>query len=344
MKMATEKLINTPEVSIIVPVYKVEKYIDQCLESIKRQTFSNWECIMVNDGSPDKAGQICERFLNSDPRFKLIHKENGGLSSARNEGLAISQGRFIAFVDSDDWIDTKYIETLYNLLVQYDADIAQCGFIKEFKTFKRKKRLKFSNPILEGEEVAKQLLIYNRLPGFMWNKLFRKELINSEFPVGLVYEDYYVMTSWVDNIKKVVLSPEMLYHYRMRKGSITASSEAKYQLDFMNAVKQRVDKIKKIFPDIFSADDEKLFIYRNLLERAKIISRREKDPIKKKRAVQLIQTELEKISIPDKEIIGKKLWKRASILAKEPDLFIKRMSIAGLLDLHDRFCSTQLYD
>lgn len=333
-----------PEISVIVPVYKVVNYVETCLNSILEQTFTNWECIIVDDGSPDKSGEICDRFVELDNRFKVVHKPNGGLSSARNAGLAIAAGKYIAFVDSDDWVDKNYLSTLYKLITDNDAQLAQCGYVKEFKTFKRKKPIVFNSPVMEGEEVPVELLLRNRLPGFMWNKLFRKEIIISDFPEGKVYEDYSVMTQWAENIKKIAITPEILYHYRMRKGSITASSDSGFQIDFMNAIFLRVQKLKELYPENFSSEDEDIFIYRNFLERAKIIARKEKNKKKREDAVLLIRDELIKHSVPDIKRIGKKLWKRANLLIDDPASFIKKMNLAGNLDLHDRYCASKVFD
>lgn len=335
---------TSPEISIIVPVYKVENYIEKCLTSIKEQTFTNWECIIVDDGSPDNSGKISDMFVKDDSRFKVVHKTNGGLSSARNAGLSISKGKYVALVDSDDWLEKNYLYSLYRLITDNDADLAICGYVKEFKTFKREKSLKLDYSIIEGKNVAFELLFNNRLPGFMWNKLFRKEIIISNFPEGKVYEDYYVMNEWAENIKKIVITPEILYHYRVRKGSITSSSNSKNQLDFMQAIFLRTQVLKNLYPLKFTQEEENAFIYRNFLERAKIIARKEKDKIKRENAINLIRKEIIKWSVPPKERIGSKLWKRANLLINNPAAFIRKMDMAGKLDIHDKFCASQAYD
>lgn len=117
-----------PEISVIVPVYNVEKYLRQCIESIKMQTFENWELILVDDGSLDNSGSICDEYAQSDNRIKVVHKENGGVSTARNFGLAIAAGKYISFIDSDDYIVPKFFEIMLEKLLTYKADIVRCGF------------------------------------------------------------------------------------------------------------------------------------------------------------------------------------------------------------------------
>ena len=116
------------KISVIVPIYKVENYLNRCVESIRKQTYRNLEIILVDDGSPDACGEMCDRYAQEDSRIRVIHKENGGLSDARNAGIEVAAGEYIAFIDSDDWIDDKMYEVLYHTLLKYDADIAECSY------------------------------------------------------------------------------------------------------------------------------------------------------------------------------------------------------------------------
>lgn len=116
------------KISVIVPIYKVENYLNRCVESIRKQTYRNLEIILVDDGSPDACGEMCDRYAQEDSRIRVIHKENGGLSDARNAGIEVATGEYIAFVDSDDWIDDKMYEVLYSTLLKYNADIAECSY------------------------------------------------------------------------------------------------------------------------------------------------------------------------------------------------------------------------
>ena len=124
------KTQELPLISVIVPVYKVEKYLNQCIESVLAQTYQNLEIILVDDGSPDRSGEICEEYAKKDTRIRVLHKSNGGLSTARNTGLQIISGAYIAFLDSDDYLAPDMYETLYRELIENDADIAVCGFVK----------------------------------------------------------------------------------------------------------------------------------------------------------------------------------------------------------------------
>lgn len=172
--------MKKPVISIIIPVYNMERYLKQCIESIRQQTFKDWECIIVNDGSFDTTPTIIREETRGDARFKIINKENGGLSSARNVALKLAQGEYIGFIDSDDWIEPNMYEHLYNLITEHNADIAQVAYLKEY-----------ANGIIEGAPQEPIRVIdgltamvemgYGKIPRFVWNKLHRKEIIDSDF-------------------------------------------------------------------------------------------------------------------------------------------------------------------
>lgn len=335
---------NQPSVSIIVPVYNVETYLKECLNSIISQTFVDWECIVVDDGSKDTSPEICDEFASKDNRIKVIHQPNKGLSGARNSALAVAEGQYIAFVDSDDKVDPDYLSVLFNLIIKEDADVAQCGFIKEFTTFNRKKSLPSDYFCIEGESVYSNLLFYESLHGYMWGKLFRREVISVLFPEGRIYEDFFVMTHWANNIRKIVWTSQCLYYYRMRKSSLNMRCDAKSQMDFISAVTERAQELKKNIPEIFDSNEEQKYFFRYFLERAKLIARNESDPKLQLEALDKIRELLETgFPDPDKNVIGKKLWKRARLLNSNPSQFIRRMKLVHHLDFHDKFCSRRLF-
>ncbi|MDE6447932.1 MAG: glycosyltransferase, partial [Muribaculaceae bacterium] len=150
-------MIQTPKISIIVPIYKVERYLPECLDSIIRQTFTDWECILVDDGSPDNCGKICDEYAARDPRFRVIHQKNGGLSAARNSGISIAKAQYIGFVDSDDWIEAEMFQTLYNLIRQDDYDMAQVGIFNEYRGKSHRKQLVRTPIILDRRNTVRHL-------------------------------------------------------------------------------------------------------------------------------------------------------------------------------------------
>ena len=209
------------EVSIIVPVYNVEKYLRTCLDSILRQTFQDFELILIDDGSTDQSGRICDEYAAQHDCMIVLHKKNAGPNAARIDGIKLAKGTFITFIDSDDWIEPNHIELLVNSLKEKNADIVQCDY---FINQDDKQTYVKNEPTSYGtKELIIQFLhgtIHSGLPLKMVRKeLFEKE--NFEFPKADFNEDLHTSISLVMNAKKFIYVPSFSYHYRMNAGSIT---------------------------------------------------------------------------------------------------------------------------
>lgn len=209
-------------ISVIVPVYNVEEYLEECLESIKRQTYTDIEVILVNDGSTDRSKEICERYCEKDSRFKLVNQENKGLSGARNRGMLESKGEFISFVDSDDVLKEDMLDQLMKQMTSEDIDIVECWYTNE------KQELELSIPknvktIFQGDskEALVSLCKDNIVRLNAVAKLFRRQVIvNFPFLEGLFYEDVYGGIGILKHIRKMVKINYIGYYYRVRQGSI----------------------------------------------------------------------------------------------------------------------------
>lgn len=178
-------------VSVIVPVYKVEQYLNRCVSSIIKQSHTNLEIILVDDGSPDRCPQLCDEWALQDSRIKVVHKENGGLSDARNVGLKKASGNYICFVDSDDYVSTKFVETLYELIHLYNTDMSAVS-LKEVFSMEQENIVSAcaGNIVFEGEAALKELFSNDTFSNYAWNKMYKRELFdNVEFPVGRKMED-----------------------------------------------------------------------------------------------------------------------------------------------------------
>ena len=217
------------KISIIVPVYKVELYLEKCVNSIINQTYKNLEIILVDDGSPDNCGAMCEELAKVDNRIKVIHKENGGHSSARNVGLDIATGEYVAFIDSDDWIEPDFVEVLEKLLTENDADFSVCGMHNEYteeSTLVRNHKISAS--VVEKSDIFVQIIDNHLFYGYAWNKLFKKDVIdNVRFDESLLFcEDIDYSVRVADKCQKVAFTSEKLYHYRHH--SLSMTGEIKY--------------------------------------------------------------------------------------------------------------------
>ena len=225
-----------PLVSIIVPIYKVEPYLQRCLDSIVKQTYSNLEIILVNDGSPDSCPQICDEYAQNDHRIKVIHKQNGGLSSARNAGLKIASGAFISFVDSDDWIKDNYVEALYHIQNKFDADLVIAEHQNVYNDDDSNKRARQSNFVerISRKESLKRLFCENN-PSYTvaWGKLYRKQLLeNFYFPIGKFHEDEFTTYLLFHKANNICHTNAVLYNYRQRTDNITS---IQHPLDLLEA-------------------------------------------------------------------------------------------------------------
>ncbi|MBQ7776475.1 MAG: glycosyltransferase family 2 protein [Lachnospiraceae bacterium] len=216
--------MNTPLISVVIPVYNIEKYLERCVYSVREQTYKNLEIILVDDGSTDASGALCDRLATEDARISVFHKENGGSSSARNLGISKAQGEFIGFVDSDDYIEPDMYELLYKATWEFDADIAQIGrdeIDEEGNALPNicepPKQVEF----IESEAFLKELLMHRGDCSFC-TKLVRKSLFeNMQFPIGELNEDFKLLVQMLTQIKGIVSLPKQTYHVFYRIGSNT---------------------------------------------------------------------------------------------------------------------------
>lgn len=230
-------------ISIVVPVYKVEKYIKECLDSIINQTYTKIEVILVDDGSPDESGKICDEYAHKDVRIKVIHKKNGGLSDARNYGIDIAQGKYITFIDSDDYIDSKYIEELYNAIKLNDVKVSQCNILKVNDEKEILRKIGYlDSQIKSGKEMIKD--IYNKHwieNVVVWNKMYAKELFKDlRYPVGKIHEDEYTTYKILYDLDKVAIINKYLHNYRQNENSIIGRSFNVKRLDVLEAFEERL--------------------------------------------------------------------------------------------------------
>lgn len=244
-------------VSVIVPIYKVEKYIHRCIESIINQTYVNLEVILVDDGSPDSCGTICDEYAKADNRIVVVHKANGGLSDARNAGLDIMHGYFVTFVDSDDYISLDYVEKLYKVLKDNNADISICAeeYILELSDGKEKVIKRPFNEFkgtkrLTVEEALSCSLRQDLFEASACAKLYRASLFSDvRFPVGYAYEDQGTTYKTFLRSEKIVYVGEQLYFYLQRSGSILHSNgSSKRYWDGIQMIEQQYNDVIKCFP------------------------------------------------------------------------------------------------
>lgn len=237
-------------ISIIVPIYNVEKFLTNCIESLIHQTYQNLEIILVDDGSTDKSKEISDEYAKKFNNVVVFHKRNGGLSDTRNYGITKANGKYICFVDSDDYVNKRYCEILYKNIKQTNADISTCAFLRVDDTYISKEADYRNEDIkIYEKDIDKQKNILYELNGdtvVAWNKLYRKEIWDEiHYPIGKLHEDEYIIHHILDKCGKIVYTNLKLYYYYQRDNSIMTSKYNEKKLDIIDALYDRLNFYKK---------------------------------------------------------------------------------------------------
>ena len=244
--------MDTPLISVIVPVYKVEAYMNRCVQSIVDQTYRNLEIILVDDGSPDNCGAICDTWAERDSRIKVIHKANGGLSDARNAGMAVATGEYMGFVDSDDHIAPGMYQLLYERMIADNSDISACGVEMVFENGSPSRPLtKPGTCILDRTAAMEAVIRESWLKQPVWYKLYKAAQIRDiPFPMGRYHEDVFWTWQAVARAKRVSVFDTPCYFYVQRSGSIMAETYSLRRLDAVRAKRQRLEFLEKSYPNL----------------------------------------------------------------------------------------------
>ena len=244
--------MNNVLISIIVPIFKVEKYLRECLNSIINQTYKNLEIILIDDGSPDNSGKICDEYAKKDKRIKVIHKENEGVSIARNIGIKSANGDYVTFIDSDDYVANNYIEILYKYFKEFNADLSICGVI-DVKNGEKIRESKEFYKIADGRETLKELLDEKYFSCVIWAKMFKANIIkNYEFnPETKIAEDLELLYKLLPTLDKVVIDTKnKLYFFRERENSAISDKFNINHLTEIDISNNIVNYVSKNFPEI----------------------------------------------------------------------------------------------
>lgn len=252
--------MDRPMISVIVPVYNVEKYLHRCVDSILAQTFKETEIILVDDGSTDSSGAICDSYLEIDSRIRVIHKKNGGLSDARNVGIDSSRGDFLCFVDSDDFIAPEMLDTLYRLIKENDADFSVCGICDSSVNGDTPQSAEESESVMSGVDALKLTLEGKKLPGSMCSKLIPKELCCEHYFIkGKTYEDAFYTPELFLRAKRVAITTKSLYCYWHRENSITTSPFSACSFDVIDAYTYTLEVVQANCPELTDVAIFRLF-------------------------------------------------------------------------------------
>lgn len=253
-------------ISVIVPIYNMEKYLNKCVDSILNQTYSNIEILLIDDGSTDLSANICDEYMKIDSRIKVFHKKNGGLSDAKNFGIKKATGKYVAFVDSDDWIENNMYENMYYKLKDTKSNIVICGRYIEYENGKKKEWYNKNEIIMNKEQSLIYLNSFYNFDMASWDKLYEKSLFdNIVFPHGKKCEDAYTTYLLFNKSEKVTYIPKCFYHYFQRNGSISRNKTI--NMDYIYAAEEQLEFFKKEYPHlIYIAETNLAFCIKSIFQ------------------------------------------------------------------------------
>ena len=242
--------ITGPLISVIVPIYKVEEYLVKCVNSIINQTYANLEIILVDDGSPDRCGELCDDLCKTDHRIKVIHKKNGGLSSARNAGINIARGEYLGFVDSDDYIEPFMYEKLLYAILNNNCSLSVCSVNYVFEDGRVITKVSNENDrVFDFYQAILEMNQYRLFDMGAWSKLYAKELFDDlRFPEGKLSEDFYIMYKIFDRAQRISYVAAPCYNYLQRKNSISRNVNINH--DFEDAAKEQMEYLDEKYPEM----------------------------------------------------------------------------------------------
>lgn len=313
-------------ISVIVPVYKVKPYLNQCVESILAQTYMNLEVILVDDGSPDQCPALCDTWAKKDSRIKVIHKKNGGLSDARNAGMKIATGAYIGFVDSDDWIDPKMYQLLYDEMQKTNSDIAACGVQMVWEDGNIRMLTCNGNVVLDNKQAMEALIEESWLKQPVWYKLYKRSILEGiPFAVGKCHEDVFWSYQPLARAKKVCVIDTPCYFYRQRADSIMGEKFSVKRLDGLEAMEQRIEFLKREYPWLVNKAQEKAYFFAMYLTQ-KLLDEKQKELLLyvKKTARRICPSNIKKSSNTQK------IWIRLSKISWSGTCILRNLLKVGV--------------
>ena len=246
-------------ISVIIPVYNVSQYLARCVNSVIAQNYQNIEIILVDDGATDDSGQMCDAFALQDPRVRVVHKTNGGLSSARNAGIQIARGEYLTFIDSDDYVDTDYVEFLYRLICQYPAKMSICSHTVMYDNGTVLHKATEEQGLLDSRTVLERILYDEDIDLSAWAKLYHRSLFETIlFPEGRLFEDAATTYRYIHASGQVALGLSSKLYYMIRSNSISNASFTEKKLDLITSTQEMADFCKANYPGLDKAADRRL--------------------------------------------------------------------------------------
>lgn len=331
-------------ISIITPVFQCEDYLQALIESIICQTYTDWELLLIDDGSKDGSPEICDRYARENPRIRVVHRTNGGPAAARNEAVAMARGEYVAFADSDDWTEPRWLELLHATARERQADIVVCDFFEEYTNQTvRKGKCDDSVELMDRKEALLRTF-KDEIKCYLWSMLVRKEVMQEPFSNYRAYEDYATVFKWMSHVETVVRLRTPLYHYRQSAASTLHCRAAQNNIDLLNATMERYRLISD--KGLLREDAETVNgIYtRMLIKAAKDLSRSSYSKGFKIYFLREISSELKKIHLSSSyRHLGAKCLLRYKLIKKSPKLFKSIAEKSSVFCLKNKNICRNLY-
>ena len=309
-------------ISIITPIYQAEKYLEILINSIINQTYHDWELLLIDDGSIDGSAEICDCYAHKDNRIRVFHKANGGVASARNQAMDMATGEYLAFADSDDWVEPCWLERLYKTAKEQEADIVVSDFYVEYpqKTIMRSKD--DDDVIVLNRKDALFLTFQDKITSYLWSMLIRRDIAQERFAPYRAFEDYATLFAWMFHANRIVLLHTPLYHYRQYAYSCLHSNMKQNLTDYIEATITRYELVKE---SSFLQDNISQFnaayIY-SLVKGLKDIVRSPYDNDFKQKLLKKVSAEIQTVKLPSPyKMLGFKYYVRYTLLCKSLKLF-----------------------
>lgn len=315
-------------ISIIIPVYNGEKYLRPCIDSILHQTYQHWELLLIDDGSPDSSGAICDEYA-SDPRISVVHKENGGQASARNQGVAMAKGEYISFVDCDDWLETDMYESMLQTMQEQQAEIIICGYLEEYMNRQKRVRADGKMVVYDATEAVK-LVLQGKIGSYLWSMLFRREVVQEQMPNLNPYEDHATIFKWISHAHRVVVLHQAFYHYRQLESSSLHTYNTRNGNHFFMAIKERYHYIaeRNLLPG-WETENRSLYL-RGCVKLTKDLARMPDYDVQLKAIIEEVRDELRNFLPISRKEIGTKYYIRLKLLMMDVNTFVHILRMSSL--------------
>lgn len=328
--------MEKPLISIIIPVYNGGQYLRPCLDSVLNQTCQEWELLLIDDGSTDDSGAVCDEYA-ADSRVTVVHKQNGGQAAARNDGMAMAHGQFISFVDCDDWLEPDMYATMMATLDREDADIVISGYTEEYKDYSKEVNTDGMEVTYEAQEALKMVL-QGRIGSYLWSMLFRREVVQERMPDLNPYEDHATIFKWISHARRVVVMPRAFYHYRQLGNSSLHSYNPKNGNHFFLAIKERYHYIAEhhLLPD-WEAENRRLYL-RGCIKLTKDLARMPDYDEQLRSIILDVRNELQAfLPVSRKDVGGMKYYIRLRLLLADVDLYVRLLRLSSVFSFARRY-------